>query len=619
MINSNNNRGKELISYILRSVFKPKEKAKALTWIPKSVRLSPKSGNRPGLYNLNHTPFFSQILEDVDNPRINKIVLMKSAQIGASILCSSIILYYVCTASVPIGYFMPTQEKAQEFCERALAPSIELCKEIKPFLTGNPDDIKKREFLFKNTIVRVIGAGSASKLSSNSFGVVFCDEIGKYKDFAAQGETNALALAEARAESYGKDKKIFVFSTPTCETTCQIYRQYLLGSQSKYFLPCPHCDFRQELVFNQIQWDSEGCKNDDGEYDLDKVLATAYYECISCKAAISNQAKIEMVRKGEWRATNTKPYPDELRSYHISNLYSLNHTFGNIAVRFLLAGRDPSLLQDFYNNVLGLPFEQRAATLKKEDIEAIIAISPKFQKGQLIEKPDVILMSTDTQGESFWYLVEALYPNGTASIVDWGEAQTFEDLKVIYRRTYPILGTQDSVGIYKSLIDMGGNRTEQVKEFCLKSANTFIPIIGRNESQGLYAPIRETTFQFKNYKLPGLIINDHTFKSMFYINRIKEKGLLFFPQNADDELKIQLTQEHLVQQKNKKGQLETYWKSGRRNHLGDLGKYLEAFRYYLEPKLKERREAAAQMEQARKEAAVRPPIQQPAYAGNEWG
>jgi phage terminase large subunit GpA-like protein len=592
-------KGQTLLVETLKAVFKPKQEAKAVTWIPRNVRLSPKSGNRPGLWSLNHTPFFKQILEDVDNPRINKVVIRKSAQIGLSILASSIIIYYICNHTVPIGYFLPSQEKSQEFCERALAPSIELCPAIKPFKTADPDDIKKRDFIFRNTIVRVIGSGSPSKLSSNSFGVVFADEIGKYKDFATAGESNALALAEARTESYGKDRKIFVFSTPTTESLCQITRQFNAGSQSYYFVPCPHCQHRQTLIFEQINW--ADCKTEEGDYDLDKVSATAKYQCIECKQLISNEAKIDMVRNGEWRATNPKPYPDEIRSYQISNLYSLNHTFGDIAKRFLMAGTDSSALQDFYNNVLGLPFLQRAATVKSSDLDKVVKSSPHYLRGELLEKPEVILIGCDTQGSSFFWAAEAIYANNTSSLIDWGEAQTFEDLTAIFKKSYPVRGTLDSYGAYKAVIDMGGNRTEQVKEFCVASGFNFIPVVGRNEKHGLFAPLRETTFHYKQYNIPGLIINDKTFKDILFLGVIKEcNGKLFLPQDIDEQLRTQLTGSHLVQKKNQRGQLETYWKDSRNIHLADCLKYLEGFKYRLEPELKARREAKVKAEDNQK-------------------
>lgn len=148
---------------------------------------------------------------------------------------------------------------------------------------------------------------------------------------------------------------------------------------------------------------------------------------------------------------------------------------------------------------------------------------------------------------------------------------------------------------------MGGNRTEQVKEFCVSTGFNFLPIVGRNEKHGLYAPLRETTFHYKQYNIPGLIINDKTFKDILFLGIIKEcNGKLFLPQDIDEQLRTQLTGSHLVQKKNQRGQLETYWKDSRNIHLADCLKYLEGFKYRLEPELKARREAKVRAEESKK-------------------
>jgi len=609
-----------LLRSILRRTFKPKENISPAVWVEKNIRLSPKTSNISGRYSLLHTPYLRRIYEDFGDPRIRKVVLKKSAQIGATQLASNLLLYYVCNEVFPLLMILPSKQLAQQFSERSLHPSIESCESVRPFLTDSADDLKKTEFLFRSCIARVIGAGSPSQLSSNPAAIVIIDECDKGEDFANQGEAPALELAEDRTISFPNDKKILILSTPTSETTSIVQSQYLLGSQSKYFVPCPYCQHEQTLIFDQIKWDKDACKLEDETYDIDKVESATYYECISCNAHLSEQDKIGMVRSGIWKDTNPKSFPSEIRSYHISALYSFNVKWGGLAKMFLLSKDDVGKLRNFYNSFLGECFEQRAATIKRDDIDGIISASPAYAKGELLSKPEVLILGADTQGSSLWYAVQAVYADGTSSLVDWGEAATFDDLKLIFKNTYPVKGTANSYGIHKALIDMGGDRTEEVKAFCVSTGFNFLPIVGRNQSQGLLAPLRETTFPHKQYRIPGLIINDKTFKDILYLGIIKERsGKLFLPQNCDDEIKIQLSGEQLVEKKNARGKLETFWKSARRNHLGDCCKYLEAFKYLLEPRIKAKQMAEAQAEQKKREYVLRPPILQESYAGNEWG
>jgi len=619
------NRAREVLTSLLRSTFRPKESVSPSTWVEREIRLDAKTSNKAGRYSLRHTPYLRQIYDDVANPRIRKIIVKKGAQLGLTQFANNVVLYYVCNFTFPALMIMPSKEAAQQFCERSLTPTIRNCKAVKQFLTGNEDDLKKTEYLFSSCIVRIIGAGSPSKLASNPCCLCIIDEADKMEDFASQGEAPALELAEDRTISFPTDKKIIVLSTPTSETTSVIQSQYLLGSQSKYFCKCPKCAHWQTLHFENIKWPN--CKLENGNYDLDRIEREAFYQCENpqCLAQATERDKIEMVRGGEWRDTNPKPFPSEFRSYQISALYSFNITWGGLAKLFILSKDDVGKLRNFYNSYLGECFEQRAATIRKDDIDGLIKDSPYFLKGELLRKPDVLIMAADTQGNCFWYGVEAIYDDGSSSLVDWGEAATFEDLDTISRRQYKVRGSEEYYGVYKSLIDLGGNRTTQVYDFCIRSAFRFIPVAGRQERQGLYAPVRETTVAYKNYNLPALLINDKLFKDTLYLSCIKERsGKLLLPADCDDEFKIQLTSERLAEKKNSRGVISAEWIcTNRRNHLGDVLKYLEAFKYRIDPELKTRsqqRAAASETnvveEAPKRQYALATEVRR--YSANDW-
>ena len=618
------NRAREVLTSLLRSTFRPKEHVSPSAWVEREIRLDAKTSNKPGRYSLRHTPYLRRIYDDVANPRIRKIVVKKGAQLGLTQFANNVVLYYVCNYTFPALMIMPSKEAAQQFCERSLTPAIYACDALKPYLTGNEDDLKKTEYLFTSCIVRIIGAGSPSKLASNPACLCIIDEADKMEDFGSQGEAPALELAEDRTISFPNDKKVLILSTPTSETTSVIQGQYLLGSQSKYFCKCPKCGAAQVLKFENIKWPD--CKQEDGGYDLDRLEREAFYQCnnAECQARLTEVDKIGMVRGGEWRNTNPKSFPAEIRSYQISALYSFNITWGGLAKLFILSKDDIGKLRNFYNSYLGECFEQRAATIRKDDLDALIKASPYFLKGELLRKPDVVLMAADTQGGNFWFGVEAVYPDGTSSLVDWGEAATFEDLEQVSRRQYKVRGTEEYHGIYKSLIDLGGNRTSQVYDFCIRTAFRFIPVAGRQERQGLYAPVRETTVAYKNYNLPALLINDKLFKDTLYLACIKERsGKLLLAADCDDELKIQLSSERLAEKKNSRGIISAEWIcTNRRNHLGDVLKYLEAFKFRLEPELKVRRQVMAAnetnaVEESPKRQYVLSTEVRP-YNGNDW-
>ena len=95
-------------------------------------------------------------------------------------------------------------------------------------------------------------------------------------------------LAEARTRTFAR-RKIFIVSTPTIAGASAIEREYEASDQRRYFVPCPHCDHRQWLRFEQLRWEK-------GQPD------TAAYVCESCEAPIAEHHKTGMLEHGEWRA-----------------------------------------------------------------------------------------------------------------------------------------------------------------------------------------------------------------------------------------------------------------------------------------------------------------------------
>src|ERR1700677_2548368 len=112
-------RANTLLRSILKRTFKPKDNISPATWVEKNIRLSPKTSNISGRYSLLHTPYLKRIYEDFGNPRIRKIVLKKSAQVGATQLASNLLLYYVCNEVFPLLMILPSKELAQQFSERS--------------------------------------------------------------------------------------------------------------------------------------------------------------------------------------------------------------------------------------------------------------------------------------------------------------------------------------------------------------------------------------------------------------------------------------------------------------------------------------------------------------------
>lgn len=572
------------LSSLLRNYFEQKDILEPGDWSERFVRLSPRQSNVAGLYSLRRTPFFRRLYEDVANRKIGMIVLMKSAQVGASQLFSNVLLWWVCNKTLPAACVFPSQGMSQQFAERNLHPAFETTEPVRAILPESADDIRRTEFTFANgSNVKIIGGGSANKLSSNPIALLELDEVDKYADFIA--EANPIELAIDRTLTFREtgDAKILMASTPTLEHSSAISAHYKEGSQSKYHVPCPHCDYRQELVFEQVQF--AHCKEGE-EWNLNRVAREAYYECIGCKGRITDSHKSDMINAGIWIDQNPNA-PDDIRSYHISALYSLSLSFGDIARMFLSAKGDRSRLQNFYNSILGLPFVPVRATVNEDNINELIKLSPPFQRGKLHRKPFALVMGCDTQQSELYWCVIALFEGGATSVVDYGICGSFEDLDQVSQTQYEF-AQGEFMGIHKALIDAGGNRTAAVYDFTLKTGGRFIACFGRTEKHRLFTPVRSSQINYKGYSLPIVNVNDRHFSDMLLMSVFKFRSeVLYLPQDTDDIFKQQITAVSIIEKKNKAGFIETAYESKRANHWFDALKYAYAVRFALLPKLEE--------------------------------
>jgi phage terminase large subunit GpA-like protein len=192
----------------------------------------------------------------------------------------------------------------------------------------------------------ITGANSAVGLRSMSARYLFMDEVDAYPG-DVEGEGDPIALASARARTFGRRKKEFLVSTPTIAGQSRIEREYEASDQRRYFLPCPHCGAMQWLQFERLRWDK-------GRPE------TAAYVCEDCETPIPERHKTWMLGAGEWRATAEATSPGVV-GFHISSLYSPVGwlSWEQIARDWEAAQGKDQALKTFKNTVLGETWQER--------------------------------------------------------------------------------------------------------------------------------------------------------------------------------------------------------------------------------------------------------------------
>jgi phage terminase large subunit GpA-like protein len=330
-------------------------------WADQHRMLSSKASAEPGRWRTDRTPYLREIMTGLSaNDPTQRIVFMKSAQIGGTEVGNCWIGYVIHHAPAPMLYILPTVEIAEKASKQRIAPMLDESPALRELVSparsrDSGNTLLSKEF--RGGVFMMTGANSAAGLRSMPIKFLFGDEIDAWP-LDVENEGSPLALAEKRTTTFAR-RKVFLVSTPTLTETSRVSIEYERSDKRRYFVPCPHCGHMQWL-----RWRGFNDKPKDPQahtYRLvwtDATKKAAAYICGECGAHIEERHKTSMLRAGEWRATAAGD--GVTKGYHINSLYSPAgwKSWVEILQEFELASKDQALLKTFVNTTLGEPFEE---------------------------------------------------------------------------------------------------------------------------------------------------------------------------------------------------------------------------------------------------------------------
>jgi phage terminase large subunit GpA-like protein len=151
----------------------------------------------------------------------------------------------------------PTTELAKRFSDQRIDPLLEDAPALRARVApARARDSGNRQLSkeFPGGQLVLTGANSAVGLRSMSARFLFLDEVDACPG-DVEGEGDPVALAEARARTFGWRRKTLMVSTPTIAGLSRIEREYLATDQRRYFVPRPHCGVLQWLRFERLVWE----------------------------------------------------------------------------------------------------------------------------------------------------------------------------------------------------------------------------------------------------------------------------------------------------------------------------------------------------------------------------
>jgi len=278
-------------------------------------------------------------LVDLYKDTSQKIVVRKAAQMGLTERFLAESIYVADQLNANSLYLMPTGGAIGDMVQARVNPAI-LDSEYLGKSVGRQEGSNKN--LDKVGLKRFgsgfwygRGANTPKQVISVDADAIFVDERDRIDDIIMPYLPKRLQHSKLKLERW--------FSTPTIPDW-GIDRMYYEGTQLNWNVKCPHCGTWQELSYGD-NIDKENLK----------------LVCRSCKKELKEAWFLD----GKYVANNPE---GKYNSYQTSQLYT-----GNLNVEELveeMTSGNESRVTQAYNQILGLPYEPKGATITVEELYA---------------------------------------------------------------------------------------------------------------------------------------------------------------------------------------------------------------------------------------------------------
>lgn len=576
----------------LGSIYEPRTALNAWQWGEKNIRLGSKESiDYQGQWDSEFTSYVRFVMEfvtgdfgsDVEfmpgfsrDDEWRELIIMKSSQLGFTLAYLIIIAYWIAEVRQNAIFAIDSLEEARRISKSRLQPMLQACKATRSRFEESEDEQSNLTLFLLACTIYLMGSYGRGTWRNKSASLAILDELDAYK---VDDETHALGGARNRLKAV-QNAKLIAGGAPETEGDLTATEEKT-GTRHRCFLPCPHCDHYQQLTWENVRFGH--CKDTTGEYDLQRVLNETFYECEFCHKEIwESEHKALMLARRKWRQTNPKPFPRRL-SLQISDLYSPlpEARWGIIAVEFIEAQGNPSLLKSWRKNRMGQPSSMQQDLRTPDHIDKLRGYldkdgqSHQYLRGTIPVEPCLVLVTADVQGDVKKWVKTGFLPSGEMFVIDWGATLSFEELSMVAADPVPVglVPVRSDVTRWRAadgwdgpfvqaplgFIDEG-HITNEVREFCQRTQQDgtgcqFFPTKGRGGIQ-IRLTVQESNSSALGLPLKVYHYSDDDIKKMLYIARIARRlrphksappgPPIHFPSMLDPEFKAELCSEKLA-------------------------------------------------------------------------
>jgi DNA-directed RNA polymerase subunit RPC12/RpoP len=459
---------------LFMQLVQPRSTKSVSEWCSEHIRFNEPKCTGP--FSFHGREYLREPLNCCGDDDVTDITCVMATRTGKTRICYGGLAWIIANDSVRALYVKAKSKGpagAEDDARTRFIPMLRASPVLAAMIPGGirRHDFKTAQQIIGSSIVDWTGSNSASSLASNPCRVVIQDEVDKFNttrkrdDDGNVVEADASALADERCKEFSNPKR-FKVSTPTLPNGL-IWQSLMKSDLRRFFVPCPHCGKHVVFAWSKdfsvlpatgneafVRWD-DSAKRDDGTWDFERVEATAHAECPHCHGKILDMHKAEMIRRGEWRPTQTGA-PGH-HGYHLPSMYASHRetNFGRMAVRFLQACTSPDGPRGFINSDLAEPYASQDFHAARIERVSNVEVLAEWVKQMTVD--------VQQKAPNFWHIIRAF---GGREIVglkggpldSWDDVRAAQvgagvkDAAVIIDSGY---GSKEDAGVYRECAQYG--------------------------------------------------------------------------------------------------------------------------------------------------------------------
>lgn len=445
---------------------KPPEDLTVSEWADGYRQLSPENSAEAGRWRTLRTPYLREIMDAFTDPRVRRIAVVASSQVGKSEMLLNMLGYMIDNDPGPALFIQPTVDNATDFSKRRVSAMIRDCRRLRRKVSDAKSRDKNNTVLKKQYpggMLTITGANSPSSLASIPARYVFGDERDRWP-MSAGTEGDPWGLAEARTATFYNAKMVEV-STPTVKGSSAIETSFALGTRERWCHRCPACGAFSNITFDQIKFDFETKKERGKKHFTVKEI---WWACPHC-GAIASENDVKK-QPAKWVVENPDALGQGVRSFWINAFVSPWMRWKKIVLAFLQSKDDPHRLRVVFNTMLGELWEERGDL---EDEDVLLARRERYA-AELVEGVLVLTCGVDVQDNRLEYEVVGHGFYGETWGIERGVIMGRPDTAAVWERLDGVLdrtywfddGKKRGLLVAFTCVDSGGHYTQEVYSRC---------------------------------------------------------------------------------------------------------------------------------------------------------